>query len=307
MVNRFCVARCCCGGTPAIPCNPEGVVYPANRIYVDSDFTVASDYLGWDEVTGKSATPPWSPAAYWTYNGFFYTLRYPLGTSWLGDTTGGGEIDLIASDNSFSMYGNLLGTTTTSTFVTNHSTAAGATTPVIPLWNPCDKNTFNLSFTHSHTVSPPADWLGATQISEPYTEVTIIDSQSLSSPLDFVTVRVFSKYDRDNDTYDNLVEVTVSGTSTDYSFGTSSTAAPAIDIALTITPEARDSSANKWRLTFDIDAGGTALTIPDEVFELRTLSNFGLRQGSTFSTNGGTHDKYKVSNLSTSLTDIVIP
>lgn len=309
MVNRFCVARCCCGGTPpSILCNPEGLVYDSDQILITETLDVNTNYTSWNDVTGRDDPTPWSPGVSWSFNGFFYTATYPDGTYWDFSTDPGCQIDFATSGNSFTFFSaGSQGVSTSGEVAMLYRDSSNLQR--LPLWNPCANNTLRFSFDHSHIIAqPPGDWyLSGT--SSPYTYVSLINYASQSTQYPFIDIATVSEYDKDTDTYDNWVAVNIAGgSSTTYHFGNGSTTSAAIVMNLRITPVEQVTLANRWNIEFDITADGSALTIPDHEFELGEERLFGITQGSYFGTTEGEYDKYKVGDVSIELLDVpVIP
>ncbi len=308
MVNRFCVARCCCGGTPpSFGCNPEGIVYPASGILDDTGITVDSDYLNFFVGSlSKTSGYPFSPSATFTPNGFGgFNQTNPAGSWYNVETANGGRIDFDSYANSATMYGYLYGTSASVDFQLDRGTTTGTDN----LWNPCDKNTLTLSLSHARDVNAPSGgW--PVDINPAASSGSLTVSQSGTSP-DPVEVKYVIGYDKTTGDYENYIAVVEhDGTETEYPFGTSTTTSADLDIGLIITPVEPTVTSpvrNRWKMEFDITCNGTSLTIPSYEFELTYGASFAVGHSINMGTNAADHDKYTVSDVSIALSDTVIP
>ena len=313
MSIRMSIARCCCGEV-TYTCNPEGITYQAGRIITDSGITVDTNYSPWYYNIPAPTAYPWSPAVTWVFQFFGYAKSYPQGTFWdetSNDLNGRYDFDVLS--NSFSMYSNLaVGFTSTPRLQTRHHSTGGTTSGGFTggtSWNPCDKNTLNFSFEHSHDVNAPSGgWGSASSTSSPTNLLKIQERYGTGTTADFLDIQTYIDYDRVNGTYDHKMVVTFDGVSTNtYTYSTSSSSSAAVDIALKITPVAPTITSpvrNRWKIEFDVTADGTALSIPDYEFHSPFYgSQFQVAHEFSYACDAEDHDKYNVADVSISTTN----
>ena len=269
---------------------------------------MTSDYLNFFAGdVAKTSGYPWTPTETFTPNGFggFNTIK-PAGSYYAVSTPGAAGVDFNLSNNSLAMFSR---TSYGSSTITEFAMFAGATTGLARLWDPCVNNTLTASLNQSRVISVPGGGWGAVPGNSVTSYLNIAESGGLSNRVVLIAPRI--EYDRATGEYDNYIAmIDQAGTVTGYPFGTTSTSAADVEIKLIITPVAPTTTSpvrNRWNIEFDVTGDGTSITIPSYEFELPYGEKFAVDQLYGFSCSTSAHDKYKISDVTLTLTDTVIP